>query len=336
MRKRKLTQKLIEKSKESFLLSLEIYNKPTIGFRPETFSMLFTTAWELLIKAYIFEQSGGKKLSIYKAKKRNEIIRKSIDLDTCLDLVFTDGNHPVKRNIEFISEIRNEACHLYVSELSGIFSRAFQSGVVNYCKYCNEWFDENLIENFNPGMVSMIISDSSEINSVVLRKKYSQEDVNAIINWNQNYQKLVTLGDQAALSMEYKLTITKNKQEADFAVGIGSMEKGNIAIVSQLRNTDSLYPYKSKKVIEEVNKILGNDYSFTQYDLQSFIYSNQITKNSTYFYKSTLHKTPQFSISIIELIVSSIKSNNNIIQNNRSQYTSYLKMKRLRAKNMLE
>lgn len=36
-----LKDKLIEKSKEAFVLGIEIYNKPTIKYRVEGFSFLF-------------------------------------------------------------------------------------------------------------------------------------------------------------------------------------------------------------------------------------------------------------------------------------------------------
>jgi len=49
-RLRRLTKKLLDKSQIAFLLSLELYNKPTISYRTEAFSIFFTNAWELLLK----------------------------------------------------------------------------------------------------------------------------------------------------------------------------------------------------------------------------------------------------------------------------------------------
>ena len=69
---RRLTKTLIYKSKDSFLLALELFNKPTIGYRAESFSILFSNAWELLLKAYIFETSGGRKQSIFRKKVKKQ------------------------------------------------------------------------------------------------------------------------------------------------------------------------------------------------------------------------------------------------------------------------
>lgn len=44
---------LLEKSQEAFIMSVEIYNKPTIKYRVEGFSFFICNAWELMLKAYL-------------------------------------------------------------------------------------------------------------------------------------------------------------------------------------------------------------------------------------------------------------------------------------------
>ena len=46
-----LQNRLIEKSKEAFTMAIELYNKPTIKYRVEGFSMFICNAWELMLKA---------------------------------------------------------------------------------------------------------------------------------------------------------------------------------------------------------------------------------------------------------------------------------------------
>ncbi|WP_367276185.1 DUF3644 domain-containing protein, partial [uncultured Selenomonas sp.] len=41
-----LTQKLLEKSQEAFIVAIELYNKPTIRYRVEGFSFFICNAWE--------------------------------------------------------------------------------------------------------------------------------------------------------------------------------------------------------------------------------------------------------------------------------------------------
>ena len=47
-----VSTRLVNKSVESFILGLEIYNKPTIKYRAEGFAFFISNAWELMLKAY--------------------------------------------------------------------------------------------------------------------------------------------------------------------------------------------------------------------------------------------------------------------------------------------
>ncbi|HEQ8459416.1 TPA: DUF3644 domain-containing protein, partial [Streptococcus pyogenes] len=46
-----LSERLVLKSIEAFIMGLEIYNKPTIKYRIEGFSFFICNAWELMLKA---------------------------------------------------------------------------------------------------------------------------------------------------------------------------------------------------------------------------------------------------------------------------------------------
>ena len=58
-----IAEKLLDKSKEAFLLAIEVYNKPSIRYRVEGFSFFICNAWELMLKAYIINNDGEE--SIY-------------------------------------------------------------------------------------------------------------------------------------------------------------------------------------------------------------------------------------------------------------------------------
>ncbi|PMC20523.1 hypothetical protein CJ235_02290 [Staphylococcus pettenkoferi] len=51
-----LSKQLVNKSIESFILGLEIYNKPTIKYRIEGFSFFICNAWELMLKVVVVEK----------------------------------------------------------------------------------------------------------------------------------------------------------------------------------------------------------------------------------------------------------------------------------------
>jgi hypothetical protein len=53
-----ITDKLVNKSIEAFMLAVETYNKPTIKYRVEGFSFFVCNAGELMLKAYLVKKNG--------------------------------------------------------------------------------------------------------------------------------------------------------------------------------------------------------------------------------------------------------------------------------------
>ena len=56
-------------AREALLAAVEIYNKPKVEYREQTVAFLLVNAWEVLIKARIIQQNGGKIQSIYRRKR---------------------------------------------------------------------------------------------------------------------------------------------------------------------------------------------------------------------------------------------------------------------------
>lgn len=51
-----LVQQLRQKSREAFVMSLEVFNKPTLKYRVEGFVFFVCNAWELMLKAEIIKR----------------------------------------------------------------------------------------------------------------------------------------------------------------------------------------------------------------------------------------------------------------------------------------
>ena len=52
----KIENELLEKSKEAFIMAIELYNKPTIKYRVEGFSLFICNAWELMLKSHMIKK----------------------------------------------------------------------------------------------------------------------------------------------------------------------------------------------------------------------------------------------------------------------------------------
>lgn len=86
-----LTERLIQKSQEAFILSIETYNKLTIKYRVESFSFFICNAWELMLKAYLIKQNK----SIYYKDKPD----RTISLSECIKRIFTNDKDPLRLNL---------------------------------------------------------------------------------------------------------------------------------------------------------------------------------------------------------------------------------------------
>jgi len=328
-RTRKLTKKLLEKSKGSFVLALEVFNKPTVQYRVEAFSILFINAWEILLKARIYEINKGKKSSIYYRKKRNKK-RKSLSLDDCLKKIFPNHIDPIRKNIEYISEIRNASIHLILDELIPYFSRVFQSGIFNYIEFLNKWFGIQLTEYFSPGLISLVSDTENLKNLTVLKKHLNKEDFRIVANWVSNFQKLEKLGNKATISIEHSFALIKNPRKADIVLSSGGNGEKAI-VVNKFRDLETSYPYRRKEAMQIIKGSLDTKIKFTNYYFEAYCFVRGIKKNTRneYCWKPKF-SSPRFSEKLVQELITFINSNPNKLNNIKKQYREYLNSRRVK------
>ena len=95
-----LEDRLLNKSQEAFILAIELYNKPTIKYRVEGFSLFICNAWELMLKAHLLKTRGPQ--SIYYADNK----RRTISLENSIKEVFTNNKDPLRLNLEKIIALK--------------------------------------------------------------------------------------------------------------------------------------------------------------------------------------------------------------------------------------
>lgn len=326
---RKLTRKLLEKSKESFLLALENFNKTTTGYRTEVFSILFTNTWELLLKAYLFESSGAQRLSIFRKKKRNQK-RESLTIDECLKNIFPNNMDPVRKNIEFISEIRNESAHLIIDDLNPYFSRVFQRGVLNYFEYMEKWFGISLSDKFNPGLISLISDKESLKDISVLKKQFNKEDFQSVDLWVRRFKELEKLGDRATIPIVYSIAIVRNTKKADIVLSASAKKAGKKAIIlERYKDMDSTHPYRRTESMAQIRKRLNKGIEFTSHDFEAYCFAKGIKKTlrNEYYWKPK-YNSGQYSEKLIDEISTFLNSNPSLREKVRKQYSEHLKRRR--------
>ena len=93
-----ISTRLLAKSHEAFIMAIELYNKPTIKYRVEGFSLFICNAWELMLKAHMINIFGCPE-SIYYRDNPN----RTLTLENCIQKVFTNNKRFLFRlNLEKI------------------------------------------------------------------------------------------------------------------------------------------------------------------------------------------------------------------------------------------
>lgn len=122
---------LLEKSKESALLAVDIYNKPKTAFRSGGFIVLMSIAWLALLHS-IFER---KKIKYYHKEKNGRYTKidgekKAWSLNKSA-AEFFDETSPIKRNLELFIMLRNKIEHRFMPSLDPVISGECQALLLN-------------------------------------------------------------------------------------------------------------------------------------------------------------------------------------------------------------
>lgn len=160
---------------------MEIYNKPNLAYREETFSILALNAWELLLKSKILYDNNNNLSAIYEYEKREKkdgtqsskkYIRRNragnpqtISLGRAIAYVDSSDkvDASVKSNLKGFTEVRDNAVH-YLNVSRGLAHKVHELGtanVRNYLALSKRWFNVDLSE-FNFYLMPVGFLDNTE------------------------------------------------------------------------------------------------------------------------------------------------------------------------------
>lgn len=324
---KRLTRQLLDKSQEAMIMALEIYNKPTVKYRIEGFCFFFTNAWELLLKAKILEDT-KKESAIYYKKVRNQK-KRSLSLRDALKNVIPKEDDPVRRNIEEIARIRDEATHLIIRELESVYTGLFQAGVFNYVRKLEEWFDVSLSDKISPAMLTLVF-DVRQIDPAVIQKAYGKEILKFLETEEERLNAAEKeLGDtRFRIPIEYHLVLTKKPKEADIVLSSGRNGEISGLILEVPKDIEKTHPYLQKDVMAKVKEQFDDSIIFNQYDFQAILYKYKIKGNRKYHYELIKPKIHKYSQDLVDFIVEKIKKDPDVLRRARESYRIWLKKRR--------
>jgi len=229
MKINKTYKSLLDKSINSILSAIEIYNKPDFKYREETFAILAINSWELLFKARILKLSKYKMNSIYvlenKKKKNGEKSKllhpklnrtgnpKTISLAESILRLRKKGENlslNLIKSLFALIELRDNAIHFHNGKdiSKGIQELGFAC-IKNFMELIQVWEPKIDLTNYNFYLMPLAYVDANiEANAILtdevknylnyLKKKVSETDANdsnfsVAIGIDINFKKTTTL-----------------------------------------------------------------------------------------------------------------------------------------------
>lgn len=310
-----ITEKLVDKSKEAFIMAIEVYNKPSIKYRVEGFSFFICNAWELMLKAHMINTMGND--SIYYKDNPS----RTITLENCVKKVFTNDKDPLRKNLEKIIELRNTGTHFITEEYEMVYIPLFQAAVFNFIEKMQAFHNVDMTEIIPHNFLTLTVSYSA-LNADEIRAKYPIEIAERLIGINEELKPVINENnDRFAIRVDHHYYITKDKNRAATLIRVDNSADTSVKIVKQMQDPNDTYKYTAKKCCSEINRRLEKlriKIKFNMYHFNLFCKYYDIKCNNKLCYTSKMFSQPQYSYSLqtIDFIVDEIKKDpENIIQN---------------------
>ena len=306
-----LSQRMIDKSIEAFMMGLEIYNKPTITYRIEGFSFFIINAWELMLKAELLNRGE----SIYYKNKQE----RTLSISDTLKKIYTDKNTRIRLNLEKIIDLRNISTHYITEDYEVKYAPLFQACVLNYVNEIKKFHDIDITEHIAQNFLT-ITARYEPLSNEQIRIKYPPEIAEKLIRQANEIDVLSSTyaSDKFSIEIRQNLYLTKKRSEADFLVALAPESDNKVARVKELKDPVNTHKYSFNNVIVAVNERLkkdniklGYEKGFNSYVLNLVVEFYDVKQDETYAYKHVIGNQEQYTYSqqFVEFIIEEIKKN---------------------------
>lgn len=293
--------RLLDKSKEAFLMAIEVYNKPSIKYRLEGFSVFICNAWELMLKAHMINKFGYD--SIY----YNDNKARTLSLSDCIKQVFTNNKDPLRLNLEKILELRNTSTHFITEEYDMIYVPLFQSCVINYSDKLFEFHNIDISEIIPYNFLTLSTSLKG-IKELEIRAKYPGAIVDKFFSLKNSIDTIsAETNERFCINIAVNHYQTKNPNIADHAYRIAADSEIPIEKLKEFRDPNTLYRYTSKTLIGTVQNLLKKngvqliyhekEVTFTSFHFLNICNRFYIKDNPDFCWVNKIHKNPQYAYS---------------------------------------
>ncbi len=306
-------ERLIDKSKEAFVMAIEIYNKPSIRYRLEGFSFFICNAWELMLKGYMIKKFGENSI-YYKDKKE-----RTISLENCVQKVFTNEKAPLRKNLEKVIELRNTSTHFITEEYEAVYVPLLQACVFNFVDKMMEFHNVDMTEIIPENFITLSVRLKA-LNEVEIRGKYTEQVAEKLISRQEVLENMIEENNNSfAIKVEHYHYATKDRNEATETYYIDKNATEGVRIIKELKNPNNTHKYNAKACIKELNKKIAKNnlnvmYNGSKTELNMYHFTNFTTyfgikENEKMCFAYQISRYPQYSYSqqAIDFIYDEIK-----------------------------
>ncbi len=277
--KNELARALAARSRDNMILALELYNRPSLKNRIDGFALLFCASWEQLLKAEIVEERGEE--IIFRKKKAGRP-RETISLREAATERL-DSSSLIKKNLDYITGLRDKAAHLLMPEVRSTLGNLFQAGVLNYASRFCEFTGDAFVED-TAGLVSLVGMGDPPPTAVLMR---AYGDVTGVeigeLLAKMRDDIAQTANPAFAFSVEHKLVITKKVEEGDIHLTSAAAGEASGIVIEREVPTEKAYPYRAGTFCPEVVQRTGQP--FNTYDLNAVCLKEGWTGANNEFHK---------------------------------------------------
>lgn len=303
-------KRLVDKSVEAFILSLEVYNKPTIKYRVEGFSFFIVNAWELMLKAELINRS----IDIY-----YKDTDRTLSVSDALKKIYPDKNTRVRLNLEKIIELRNISTHYITEDYEGKYVPLFQACVLNYVNEIKRFHQIDITEIISKNFMTLT-SSYEPLDNEQIKLKYSPEVAEKLIQQSNEIEILnkTYASDKFAINIKQNLYITKKRDEADFTVAVSKDSNNRVEIVKELKDPSNTHNYSYNTILTVISEKMSRDNvridyekGFNSYVLNLVIDFYDVKNEPKYAYKHRIGRQEQYTYAqqFVDFIYDEIKKN---------------------------
>lgn len=276
-------KQLLQKARNSAILAVEFYNKPSVVFKTEGYITMMIIAWTSLFHAYFLKnriKPFYRKKESGKVKPRFERITETFpngkkikefkwwDLHKCIKEFFkNDSGNPIKKNIEFFIPLRNMIQHRYIPSLDDAIFGECQALLINFNNFIETYFGRRYSIKYSLSFSLQIAKTPANILEAS-KNELKKYDANNVIEFIKAYRSSLTTEQFESPEYSFKAVLiqVKNHHSKD-ALPLKFIHEKDLSEEQKDKLHEAgIVLVREKQVPKEEDKML-KEYKLTYKDL---------------------------------------------------------------------